>query len=271
MPAMPAFICTQCGTQFAESGMPPPRCPICEDERQYVRWLGQAWTTMGELATTHDLGWHQDEEVVGLAVEPSFAIGQRALLVREPEGCTLWDCVPLLTRNIVEFIRSQGGLKAIAISHPHFYSSMADWSEAFGDVPVYVHARDREWIMRPHPSIVTWDGERHRLSETLTLVRCGGHFPGSSILHWAGGAEGSGALLVGDTLSVTMDRAFVTFMYSFPNQIPLSAATIEGIAAALDGVRFNRIYGTSRGRNILNGAREAVDRSIARYLASIRD
>jgi DNA-directed RNA polymerase subunit RPC12/RpoP len=50
---MPAFICTACGAQFAPSEAPPARCPICEDERQYVPPRGQTWTTLPALAAAH--------------------------------------------------------------------------------------------------------------------------------------------------------------------------------------------------------------------------
>ena len=52
-----------------------------------------------------------------------------------------------------------GGIKAIAISHPHYYSSMVEWSRAFGGVPIYLHAADRQWVMRPDHAIVFWEGE----------------------------------------------------------------------------------------------------------------
>ena len=47
---MENFICVQCGTQFGETAELPSRCPICEDERQFVRHTGQEWTTLKRLA-----------------------------------------------------------------------------------------------------------------------------------------------------------------------------------------------------------------------------
>jgi hypothetical protein len=46
---MSHYICTTCGTQHAESEAPPGRCVICEDERQYVGWQGQLWTTLDDV------------------------------------------------------------------------------------------------------------------------------------------------------------------------------------------------------------------------------
>ena len=140
---MPLWTCEQCGAQFPESAEPPPACLVCEDERQYVNWKGQAWLTREELAKRHKLVWRDDLGIPGIAVEPAFAIGQRALLVPEADGCVMWDCVPLATREAIDYVRALGGLKAIAVSHPHYYGAVADWSEAFGGVPVYLHGDDR--------------------------------------------------------------------------------------------------------------------------------
>jgi rubrerythrin len=41
------YICVTCGIQFKETDGPPKHCPVCEDERQYVGWEGQKWTTWG--------------------------------------------------------------------------------------------------------------------------------------------------------------------------------------------------------------------------------
>ncbi len=213
--------------------------------------------------------WRDDFGLTGIALEPSFAIGQRALLVPEPDGCVMWDCVPLATADAVAHVRSLGGLKAIAISHPHYYGALADWSEAFGGAPVYLHAEDRAWVTRPHPAIAHWTGDAHRISDDIVLLRTGGHFAGATMLHWTRGAEGRGALLTGDIAQVTMDRRFVSFMYSYPNDIPLNAAAVRRIADAVAPLAFDRIYGAWWGRNIAGDAKAAFAASVARYLAAI--
>src|ERR1700737_5593600 len=106
---MPFWTCEQCGAQFPESGEPPAACPVCEDERQFVNWKGQTWIDRGALGQRHKLVWRDDLGISGIGVEPGFAIGQRALLIGEGDGCVLWDCVPLLTRDALEFVRSRGG------------------------------------------------------------------------------------------------------------------------------------------------------------------
>jgi hypothetical protein len=266
---MPCWTCEQCGAQFPDSREPPPSCPICEDERQYVNWNGQAWLSREDLSKRHRLVWRDDLGIPGLGVEPSFAIGQRALLLREPDGCVMWDCIPLATREAVEYVRSLGGLKAIAISHPHYYGAVADWSEAFGGVPVYLHGDDRAWIIRPHPSIVPWYGESCRLSNDIVILRTGGHFAGGTLLHWRAGAEGRGALLTGDIATVAMDRRSVSFMYSYPNYIPLNAPAVRRIADIVEPLAFDRIYGAWWGRNIGTDAKAAFNASVRRYLSAI--
>lgn len=268
---MTRFICRQCGTEFPESDEPPQGCPICEDERQYVRWTGQAWTTGDELAAGHGPSWEKELGLLGLTVKPDFPIGQRALFVPTPEGLVMWDCVALITPEITERLRAIGGLRAIAISHPHYYTTVGSWSDAFGGVPVYLHADDREWVMRPHPSIRHWEGDTLALADGITLVRCGGHFEGGTVLHWRDGAEGRGALLVGDIAQVTMDRRHVSFMRSYPNNIPLGPGPVRRIGAAVAPLSFDRIYGAFRNRNVASGAREAFDRSLERYLQAIAE
>jgi hypothetical protein len=266
---MPFWTCEQCGAQFLDSSTPPASCPICEDERQYVNWNGQAWLSREGLSKNHRVLWRDDLGIPGLGVEPSFAIGQRALLLREPDGCVMWDCIPLATDEAIEYVRSLGGLKAIAISHPHYYGAVADWSEAFGGIPVYLHGDDRAWITRPHPSIVPWYGESCRLSNDILILRAGGHFAGGTLLHWRAGAEGRGALLTGDIATVAMDRRSVSFMYSYPNYIPLNAQAVRRTADIVEPLAFDRIYGAWWGRNIATDAKVAFNASVRRYLAAI--
>jgi glyoxylase-like metal-dependent hydrolase (beta-lactamase superfamily II) len=267
---MALWTCEQCGAQFPDTREPPRACPICEDERQYVNWKGQRWLTREELAGSHKLAWRDDLGVAGIGVEPSFAIGQRALLLREPDGCVMWDCVPMATPEAVDYVRSLGGLKAIAVSHPHYYGAVVDWSEAFGNAPIYLHGDDAQWVTRPHSAIVAWRGESQRISDDILLLRAGGHFAGGTVLHWRAAADGKGALFTGDVVMVAMDRRSVSFMYSFPNYIPLNAAAIRRVADVVAPLAFDRIYGAWWGRNIANDAKALLDKSVERYLAAIR-
>ena len=153
--------------------------------------------------------------------------------------------LPASTTPPSTLINGLGGLKAIAISHPHFYTTMAEWSRAFGGVPVHLHADDQRWIMRPDPCIKLWRGETLALLPDVTLIRGGGHFPGGSMLHWAKGAEGRGVVCAADIATVNMDRKSFTFMRSYPNFIPLSAKGAQAIRAALTPYRFDRSPATT--------------------------
>jgi hypothetical protein len=160
-------------------------------------------------------------------------------------------------------------VSAIAISHPHYYSSMVEWSRAFGNAPIFLHADDRQWVMRPDPAIESWAGETKALRDGLTLIRCGGHFEGGTVLHWPAGAEGRGVLLSGDILQVCQDRRHVSFMYSYPNYIPLPAEAVCRVAAAVEPYAFDRIYGFMFDLVIKEDAKAAVSRSAGRYLRAI--
>jgi glyoxylase-like metal-dependent hydrolase (beta-lactamase superfamily II) len=269
-------ICVTCGTQFEESERPPERCPVCEDERQFVGWAGQEWTTLAELRARHRLALKDEGDgVLGIGTEPRFAIGQRALLVPArggdgPGENLLFDCISLIDDAAVRVVEALGGLSAIAISHPHYYSSMVEWSRAFGDVPVWLHADDRQWVMRPDPAIRFWEGEELELGPGLTLLRLGGHFAGAQVLHWAGGADCRGAVFAGDVLQVVMDRRFVSFMYSYPNYTPLPAATVQRIARQLEPYPFERIYGAWFGAVVREDGKEALRRSAERYVQALQ-
>ncbi len=267
---MTRFICVQCGSQFGETEAPPPSCPICQDERQYVRWSGQEWTTHEALKKTHANVFTDEDGVTGIGIEPTFAIGQRALLVPSDGGFVLWDCVALVTDETVRRIEKAGGLRAIAISHPHYYTAMVTWSEAFGGVPIHLHADDRQWVMHPNDAIRFWSGDTQAIGPGLTLIRSGGHFEGSTLLHDASGAEGRGALYVGDNLQVCQDRRYVSFMRSYPNYIPLNEKAVRHIADAVAPFPFARLYGAFAHRNVREDGKEAVARSVERYLAAIR-
>src|ERR1700730_12050081 len=154
---MDAVICSTCGTQYAPAETPPDSCRICTEDRQYVLPTGQIWTTLPQLRLTHMPPAREEAELIGLGTCRSFGIGQTALLVRSPRGNVLWDCISLISRATVDLLNGLGGLTAIAISHPHYYAAMVEWSRGFGGIPVYLHAADREWIMRPDPCLVIWD------------------------------------------------------------------------------------------------------------------
>lgn len=262
------YICATCGVQFAPADGPPDRCPVCEDERQYVGWSGQRWTTLAELRTEHTNELRDDLGLTGVGTVPAFAIGQRALLVPSSAGNVLWDCITLIDDPTVDTVRRLGGVRAIAISHPHYYSSMVEWAEAF-DARVLLHEADSRWIMRPDPRIELWSGDTRELWDGMTLIRAGGHFAGGTVLHWPSGADGRGALLAGDILQVAQDRRWVSFMYSFPNYVPLSAAEVDRVAAAVEPFEFDRIYGAWWERNVELDAKAAVKRSVERYKRAI--
>jgi hypothetical protein len=267
---MPNTICVTCGNQFGETEEPPLHCPICEDERQYINPEGQTWTTLDEMQRGHSNVLNSLEPgLTEIVTEPKFAIGQRALLVQGSRGNVLWDCLSLIDDPTVEAVEALGGVSALALSHPHMFGSMVEWSHAFGKAPVYLHADYKRWVQRPDPVIEFWEGEEHELDEGVSLHRCGGHFKGSTVLLWPEGANGRGVLLSTDTLYVAPDRRHVTFMYSYPNYIPLNGPTVDRIVNKVLPLEFDRIYGHFRRLEIMADAKAAIQRSAARYKAAI--
>jgi hypothetical protein len=266
---MPAWICVTCAVQQADTEVPPDNCPICEDERQYVGWQGQRWTTAVELAADHQTELREEEpELIGVGVTPTLGIGQRALLVRTEYGNVLWDCIPLVDDAAKQRILDLGGIDAIAMSHPHFYGAHVDIADDF-DARVLIPRADQQWIQRPSRRIEFFDEEIEPLPG-LTLARIGGHFDGAAVLHWSAGSDGRGALLSGDTITVVQDRSWVSFMWSYPNLIPLDQRTVLDIAARVERFRFDRVYGGWWGRVVVADGAAAVRRSADRYVARMQ-
>ncbi len=257
---MPLPICVTCGVQF---GARSDSCPVCEDARQYVPETGQAWTTLAELQAGHANRVADEHGYVGIGTEPRFAIGQRALLVPDGARNVLWDCITLLDDATAAQVSDRGGLSAIAISHPHYYSSMVEWAHRF-ECPVLLHEADRAWVMRPDPAIEFWSGETLALGGGLTLLWLGGHFAGGTVLHSA-----AGALFSGDIVQVIPDRAWVSFMYSYPNLIPLPESEVRWIAKTLSNYSFDHIFGAWWGTVIGPDGSGIVQRSAARYVDAL--
>jgi hypothetical protein len=266
---MSRFICMTCGTQYPESEAPPAYCPVCLDDRQYLGQNGQQWTTLEDLRVSHHNVIKQEEAALnGIGTHPDFGIAQRALLVQTPGGNLLWDCISLLDDPTVAAVRALGGIRAVAISHPHYYSSMVEWAHTF-DAPIYLHEEERPWVMRPDDAVEFWGGDTKPLFGGLTLIRCGGHFPGAQVAHWPAGADGKGVLLSGDILTVVSDRRYVSFMYSYPNLIPLPAASVRAVVDAVRPFPFDRIYGAWWGRVVANDGMQGVEFSAKRYIDAL--
>ena len=266
-------ICRTCGTEYGDSEEPPTSCRICTDDRQYVGWNGQQWTTLDEMRTEgfKNVVTPVRTGLYQIVTKPSFGIGQRALLVKTDSGNLLWDCVTFLDDDTVSRIDELGGVGCIAISHPHFYSTIVEWSEAFGGVPVYIHNLDRRWVERESRNIVYWKRRSLTVWPGVRTINLGGHFPGSSVLHLQGGPsfEG-GVLLSGDTVYVVKDRRWVSFMHSFPNYLPLPVHKVREIALRVKPYGFEDLFSGFEGGEIIGGADVAVQKSAQRYIHHLK-
>jgi glyoxylase-like metal-dependent hydrolase (beta-lactamase superfamily II) len=270
---MENYLCITCGTQYPASEIPPASCPICEDERQYVSSGGQKWATLASLRGHHANTFSTIASgITTISTEPRVGIGERAYLLQTSGGNLLWDCIAYLDEPTIGELQARGGVDAIAISHPHFFTTMIEWSRALGNVPIHLHAANRQWVMRPDEAIRYWEGDEPlELLPGVTLLRCGGHFPGSSVLYWRDAQnrdQSTGALFTGDTISVAADPRWATFMYSYPNSIPLDERAVRRIADAVDPLPFTTLYD---GWTVSRGdASEVVRRSANRYISHLR-
>jgi hypothetical protein len=259
---MSFWICRTCAV---EHDVRPRVCAICDDERQWVPQGGQRWTTLDELraAGYRTVVSELEPNLLGVESAPAVGIGQQTKVVATPHGVLVWDPIGFVDEDAVRRIRQLGEVVAIAASHPHMFGLQVAWSRALGDPPVLVAEADLSWVARQDPTIRPWSGKLEILPG-VTLSQIGGHFPGSSVVHWAAGAEGRGVLLSSDTVFANPDRASVSFMRSYPNHIPLSAAGADRIATGLERFAFDRLYGNFT--NVIDrGADVAVRRSADRH------
>lgn len=266
---MTVWICPTCGGHYPNSERPPERCVLCVDERQWVPPSGQRWTTAAELAAD---GYRTElaelePGLTGIGVNPSLGVGQRGVLVHTKEGNLLWDPPPFLDERAISAVTDAGGLRAVSSSHPHMYGAMADWAERF-DAEALLPRADLDWVQRPIPNLRPWEDSVHPLPG-ITILRTGGHFPGSSVLHWTG-ADGEGVLLVGDTIFVTPGEDWVSFIWSAPNHLPMPERDVHRIVETVAPYRFDRIYGGWWSPVIRADAERILDRSARRYVRFLR-
>ncbi len=209
-----------------------------------------------------------ESDLFGVTTMPAVGIGQQSLLVRTPGGNLLWDPVGYVDEAGAAAVRALGEVRAIVASHPHMYGAQVSWSRALGDPPVLVAESDAGWVQRQDAAISTFTGDIEPVPG-VTVSTIGGHFPGSLVAYWAAGAEGGGVLFCGDTVFPGPSERWVSFLRSYPNQLPLSAAVVDRVATAVTSRRFDRLYGNF-GRCIRTDARAAVRRSADRHIAWVR-
>ncbi|AFR97789.2 hydrolase [Cryptococcus neoformans C23] len=279
-------ICKTCGTQY-----PSPRddCPICEDPRQWVPASGQAWTSLADLGSKSKHSLLPDKEDVRIShiiTEPAFAIGQTPFLIETAGGSYIWECSAFLSLGLIGHLSElKKPLKAMAISHPHFFSSSLTWSRAL-NIPLYICAADKEWYSRiedlkDSDDVRFWSGEVE-LGPGVKLVQCGGHFPGSCVFYWDRLSEPppsssdlptkptpvSGIIFTSDTLMVQPNQTHFTFAWSIPNMIPMRPKAVLRIKESLKGIEYSQATSSWPERWIREDAKKALNESVVRYLGA---
>ncbi len=263
---MDTLFCSTCGIQFNDAKYTAGDCPICSDDRQYLPPNGQAWTKAVDLKKRHSNQITRvNDSLYQIITLPKFAIGQRAFLILTPSGNILWDCISLLDDTTVAFINSKGGLKAIAISHPHYYSSMNDWADEF-DCPIYIHQNDEEYIYTKGERVSLWNGTEKELWDSIRIMNIGGHYPGSCILSVPSDSP-EGTILCGDTFFISPSRRHVSVMYSYPNFIPVALSEIERINGIMKPIPFDTLRGAFDNQDITKNAKEVLHTSFDKYIS----
>ncbi|KAI0121226.1 metallo-beta-lactamase family protein [Xylariales sp. AK1849] len=260
------LVCTACGTHFPTADKEEVRsCFICDDPRQFTPQTGQSFTTLDQIRSDHKNTWTPfpgDDDFISIVTEPKFGIGQRAVFVKTPKGNILWDCITLIDDDTIRKIKGMGGLKAIVISHPHYYSTHVEWARAF-DCPVYLAAEDREWTAQTssHQVFVSETELELRLGEEgepsgVQVLKLGGHFPGSfvalykkrlliadTLLTTPAGLGSWETDALGDSRSRPKGMNSFSFMWSIPNMIPLAPGELERMWSILKKYEFRSTHG----------------------------
>jgi len=255
--------CPTCGVE-RDGADAPELCPICADERQYIAPGGQRWITPDDSALTlREL----EPDLWSLHVSGGVGIGQLAKIIVTDDGCVMVDVPAAITADAVESVRALGPVRAIIPSHPHMFGLQSLWSKALADAPVCVSAPDAVWLGHRPDALQLWQGSIEPVP-SVVASQPGGHFPGSSVVHWTG-ADGAGVLLCSDTIMVNPDRRTVSFLRSYPNRLPLSAAVVERMAAHVAHYDFDRVYSNFDLR-IEHDGKAAVAASARRHAAWVR-
>ncbi|RXK35967.1 hydrolase [Tremella mesenterica] len=279
-------ICLACGTQYPVARTD---CPICEDPRQFVPPSGQAWTTLADLSSNRKhtlLPDKEDKRVTFIQTIPGFGIDQTPTLIETGSGSYIWDCAALLTPHLISYLKSlKTPLRAIAISHPHFFSTSLTWARAL-QVPLYICEDDKPWFQRlsdvSEGEIKWWRGKQE-LGPGVTVIQCGGHFEGSAILHWDRLSEPappvddlptsptpvSGLILTADTIMVQRTQKRFTFLWSAPNMIPLNPTDVVGIWNRVKTFPFSQATSSWPGRFIRSDAKSVLEESVREYLKAM--
>ncbi|PWN48353.1 hypothetical protein IE53DRAFT_389448 [Violaceomyces palustris] len=246
----------------------------------------------------------------------TVGIGQTPILVTTTKGILIWDCSALFTRNLASRIlqlqqSSRLPFLGIFVSHPHFYNSSLTWAKALS-TKVHISSLDKEWYLRGlcqvsdglyslvdtaredfspeerldiqacSEHVVAWEGDVLEVVPGVKVLRCGGHFPGSSILVWDrdltpghdttsqragdGNARRGGVALCSDTFMPCPDGKTFSFMWSYPNMIPLKPKDVEKIWQSVRPYPFQDVIGGWPGKAILGSSHEKLRISACNFV-----
>ena len=186
---MPLWTCEQCGAQFPESAAPPPACPVCEDDRQYVTWTGQTWPSIEQMAKRQNLVWREDFGILGIAPSP---IRHRAAGAAGARGRWRPDVglhLALVTRPpSASPGLAGGGDRRLASALLQLGGRLERGVRRRAGLP----ARRRPACVTRPDRLEPWTGDNHRFPGDLLLFRTGGHFAGGTIMHWRRGSGRAG-------------------------------------------------------------------------------
>jgi glyoxylase-like metal-dependent hydrolase (beta-lactamase superfamily II) len=258
------LICTYCGNRTFIGEGETPECLICANRYVPEPKARVRFKRPDALLPDHHTEIVQlEEDIWRFYVRPNLGIRHYAFFIQRPGGNVLMDMQPILTNDLAAWIGAKGGLKAIVLSHPHYYGAMDDFSTRF-HAPVWIHATDRDWAVG-YPNVECLDAEDHSFDETLGMIHIPGQFEGGLCLLYA---RHRGILFTGDTLMVSPTTGELSAWKSTPRQVPYTRDEFHVIREGILALEFDQLYASVRGE-IRSGAKEQAASFCASYQDSV--
>ena len=266
---MERFVCVTCGTQFPDADdAAAERARSATTRASTSRSRASSGRRSPSCAPTTATRSGDEGALTGIGTEPH--VRDRPARAARParRANLLWDCVTLLDDATAAAVERRGGLAAIAISHPHYYSAMVEWAHRF-DCPV-LPARGRPRVghaARPRDRVLGGrDARPRRRADADPLRRP------LRRRHRAAPARRGRAAVAATSSRSSPTARWVCFMYSYPNLIPLPEAAVQAMARRARAVRV-RARSTAPGgaRSSRRDGAGIVRRSAERYARALRE
>lgn len=200
--ALTHYACSHCGSWILWfDTREPVFCKNCMDVRNALPDEDFTYIHINEARKTYTTKWR--EVLPGLwdfYTEPQLGLGSHGWLIIREAGNIAFEAAPHYSREAIDKIKSLGGIRILAASHPHGYGALWELQEAF-DPTLIIHKNDLEHTKAFRVNHPIDDFEE--LDRNHIMIRLGGHYDGQTALF---DAEKK-LLFAGDALKIEFDAS----------------------------------------------------------------